>query len=197
MTFVYHGAPREMVGEVLYSLDQLADVHPDLHARQRQKYAGREAVSEFQVPHLDRGFTDTVHCGPIHPYRLYSARWALGHDPPARPQGTHFSGLFYEIPLERILVHNVAWYTWQTLWINGAPGEDVPRTPPRADFEPFEERRYRPLSAVPGAHLDYLQRMKQRGAPALFFVHIPHVLVAGPIDVSGLDPIPWDRPPGR
>lgn len=27
------------------------------------------------------------------------------------------------------------------------------------------------------------------------FVHIPHVLVAGPIDVSGVRIVAWDEPP--
>jgi hypothetical protein len=28
------------------------------------------------------------------------------------------------------------------------------------------------------------------------FVHVPHVLVAGPIDVSGVRVVGWDQPPG-
>jgi len=43
-------------------------------------------------------------------------------------------------------------------------------------------------------HVSYLRRMKERGQPPLLFVHIPHVLVAGAIDVRGLREIPWDRP---
>ena len=195
MEFVYHGAPREMVGDVLYPLDQLAAVHPGLYAVQKSKYDGREQVMAFQVPHLNRGFTDTVHCAPIHPYRLFSARWALGFDPPRQPEGTHFSGLFFEIPLERILACCVVWYRWETLWINGAPGEDVPFAPPADEFEPFDALRYRRLSAVPSAHLDYLRRMKARGERGLLFVHVPHGLVAGPIDASGLRPIAWDKLP--
>lgn len=195
MPFVYHGVPRELVGEVLYPLDQLRDALPDVHAAQAKKYAGREQVTSFRLPLIDTGFTNTVHCGPIHPYHLFDARRAAGLDPPARPEGTHFSGLFFEIPLERITVHPVLWYRWQTLWINGAPGENVPSAPPVNEFELFAPERYAPLPAVPPAHLDYLQQMKARGAPALFFVHVPHVLVGGPIDVSGLTPIAWSKPP--
>jgi len=193
--FVYHGVPREMVGDLIYPLDQLAALHPEVHALQKSKYAGREQVMDFQVPHLERAFTDTVHCAPLHPYRLFTARWALGLDPPRRSDAGYFSGLFFEIPLDRILSHPVVWYRWKTLWINGAPGEDVPLTPPSDEFEPFDAQRYRRLPAVPDEHIDYLRRMKQRGERPLLFVHVPHVLVAGPINVAGLRPIPWDEPP--
>jgi hypothetical protein len=37
--------------------------------------------------------------------------------------------------------------------------------------------------------------MKLRGERGLMFVHIPHVLVAGPIDVSGVRIVAWDEPP--
>lgn len=195
MGVVYHAVPREMRGTIIYPLERLAEVHPDLHATQTPKYAGREQVRSFTVPDLNRSFTDTVHCGPIHPYRLFAARWALGFDPSAHSDTRHFTGLFFEIPVERIRPLGVVWYRWETLWINGAPGEDVPLVPPLDEFEPFNRDRYAPLPAVPAAHLAYLQRMHDRGQPPLMFVHIPHVLVGGPIDVSGLRVVSWADPP--
>jgi hypothetical protein len=37
--------------------------------------------------------------------------------------------------------------------------------------------------------------MKETGKQPLLFVHIPHVLVAGPIDAHRLEVIRWDKPP--
>jgi hypothetical protein len=68
-------------------------------------------------------------------------------------------------------------------WVNGYPGEDVPNEPPAEEFEPFDLGRYRALDEVPPAHVAYLRRQVEAGLPALGFVHIPHVLVAAPIDV--------------
>lgn len=195
MAFVYHGVPRGMAGDVLYPLEQLERVHPDLYELQRAKYAGREVALEFRVPGIGRRLNDTVHCASIHPHRLFAARRELGLPAPARPQPpAQMTGLFYEIPLERITVNPVVWYSARTLWINGAPDEDVPLEPPADEFEPFDAEGYRPLAVPPPAHLDYLRRMKERGGPTLMFVHIPHVLVAGPIDVSGLRVVGWDEP---
>ncbi len=197
MAFVYHGMPRGMVGDVVYPLNELAAVAPEAYALQKSKYAGREAVLDVRIPQLGLLFNDTVHCAPLHPYHLFAARELLGLDPPraGAARASRFSGLFFEIPLERILVHPVAWYRWETLWINGAPDENVPLAPPTAEFERFDSERYSELSRVTDAHLSYLRRMKKQARPSLLFVHIPHVLVAGPIDIRGLRVIPWDKPP--
>jgi hypothetical protein len=195
MTVVWHGVPREMIGDTLFSLWQLRELDAELFHRQRQKYAGREATLDFRLPILGVRFNDTIHCSPVHPYRLFVARRQLGLNPVARPDAPRMTGLFFEIPVERILVHPVLWYRWRTLWINGAPDEDVPLTPPEDDFEPFEASRYSPLRDVTPSHLDYLVRMKGRGQPSLAFVHMPHVLVGGPIDIKGCQVVGWDLSP--
>jgi hypothetical protein len=71
----------------------------------------------------------------------------------------------------------------------------VPLAPPVDEFEPFDVARYRELSEVPPAHTAYLERSKADGKPPLMFVHIPHILVAGPIETSGLRQINWEDDP--
>ena len=185
-----------MVGDVIYPLNELARVAPDAYELQRQKYVGREAVFDARICD-DWLFTDTVHCAPLHPYRLYSARRKLGFNPPpARKARKHVGGLFfYEIPVEQIVTHPTFWYRWETPWINGYPGEDVAAAPPLDEFEPFDIENYRELPDVPDAHRAYLRRMKDQGKRPLMFVHIPHVLIARPINVSGFQVVPWDEPP--
>ena len=184
-----------MVGDTVFPLNQLREVAPSLHQAQKAKYAGREAVLDFRLPIVDVAFNDTVHCSSVHPHRLFEARRTVGFDAPARPQPpVQITGLFFEIPVERILVHPVLWYTARTLWINGAPNENVPLTPPLDEFEPFDASRYRPLADATQLHFEYLRRVKERGQRPLLFVHIPHVLVAGPIDVRGCRVIGWDEP---
>jgi hypothetical protein len=196
VAFVYHGLPSEMVGDVLYPLNQLGKVSPDAYRLQKSKYVGREAVLDARISQAGLLFNDTVHCAPLHPYQLFAARKDLGFDPPpVSAHGAYFSGRYFEIPVERILVHPVLWYRWETLWINGAPGEDVPVAPPLDEFEPFDAKRYRELAEVTTAHLTYLRQMKKEGKRPLLFVHIPHVLVAGPIDTRGLRVVRWDQPP--
>jgi hypothetical protein len=195
MKVVYHGVPKDMVGHTVYPLNQLSEIAPQAYEFQKAKYAGREAVLDFHIPRLGVLFNDTVHCAALDPRQLCGARQRLGLPIPGTGMSSRMTGLFFAIPLERILQHRVVWYSGRTLWINGAPDEDVPLTPPDDEFEPFNPRLYRELSEPTSAHLAYLARMKSAGKPPLMFVHIPHILVAGPIDVSGLEPVKWESNP--
>ena len=47
MSFVYHAVPRDMVGDVLYPLNQLEAMRPGLYEFQESKYVGREAALRF------------------------------------------------------------------------------------------------------------------------------------------------------
>ena len=198
-SFVYHAVPHNMVGELIYPLNDLARVVPGAYELQRAKYLDREAVLDARITRDGLLFNDTVHCAALHPHRLFAARWELGVSTPrARTKpavGTHFGGLFFEIPVERIVRHPTFWYRWETRWVNGYPGEDIPQKPPLDEFEHFDIDRYQELNDVPPAHRSYLRRMKSEEKRPLTFVHIPHVLVAGAIDTQCLRVIPWEEPP--
>jgi hypothetical protein len=196
--FVYHAVPSGMVGTVLVPLNALAAVSPSAFELQRSKYARREAVLDAQITSSGLLFNDTVHCAPLHPHHLYRlrARLDLLPDPPVEVAAAPWTpGRFFEIPLDRIAAHPVYWYRWRTAWINGYPGEDTLFAPPINEFEPFDAARYRELTEIPSAHTAYLEQRKAEGKPALMFVHIPHVLVAGPIDTRGLREISWEDDP--
>ena len=195
MTAVWHGVPRDMIGETLVPLDRLRDVDASLHESHKEKYAGREDVLEYRLPLLDCRFLDTVHCSSVHPHWIYRARREAGFDVPSRSPSGWGTGLAFEIPLARILVNPTLWYSWRTPWVNGYPHEDVPREPPADEFEMFDPARYSPLTDVPELHRQYLARISQLGGRPLTFVHIPHVLVAGPIDVRGCRVVRWDETP--
>lgn len=195
MTAVWHGVPENMVGETLFPLGQLRDVDASLYDKQRAKYAGREQVLDYRLPLLGCAFLDTIHCSSVHPHRIYQARRDAGFPVPARSNTGWGIGLAFEIPLERILVNPTLWYAWRTPWVNGYPNEDVPIAPPSEEFEVFDPARYAPLADVPDLHRAYLSRMSASHRRALTFVHIPHVLVAGPIDVRGCRIVRWEEPP--
>jgi hypothetical protein len=64
---------------------------------------------------------------------------------------------------------------------------DAPEEPPSSDFTPFDPAGYQELSEVPQIHVDYLVEQRDAGASALGFVFVRHVLVAGTVDVAGLE----------
>jgi hypothetical protein len=194
LSVVWHGVPQGMVGDTVVPLGQLRSLDPDLYETQKAKYAGREAVLDFQIPLLSCGFLDTVHCSSVHPHKIYRARQEAGFELPSRSDSGWGIGLTFEIPLARILVNRTAWYSWRTPWVNGYPYEDVPAEPPSDEFEDFDPARYTPLPDVPDRHRLYLARMREERRRPLTFVHIPHVLVAGSIDIRGCRIVRWEEP---
>ncbi len=132
MAFVYHAVPAAMVGSVLYPLSDLGRVAPRVADLQRLKYVGREGVLQTAITSTGLLFNDTVHCAPVHPYHLYAARRDLDLLPQAEmtDRARKNQRLFFEITLERIVIHPTCWYRWVTPWVNGYPAANVALAPP-------------------------------------------------------------------
>src|SRR5215211_5070522 len=82
MAFVYHAVPSGMVGNLIYPLNELQRVAPEVYEFHRGKYRGREAVLDARISDEGLLFNDIVHCAPLHPFRLYATRTEMGFDPP-------------------------------------------------------------------------------------------------------------------
>ena len=173
MGVVYHQVPPRLVGDVLVPLHRLAELDATAHAAELAKYDGRETLLELRLPG-GLLWNDVLHCAPLHPHLLFAARLAHGLAETERRT-------FFEIPLDRVASHPVFWLTQDD------DGE--------LQFEPFDPTRYRPLDRVPEAHLSHLRERAGTGRPARPFAFVPHVLVAGPIEVAGLRTVRWDEPP--
>ena len=183
MAFVYHLCAPDFRGDMLYPLDGLRQVFPDIHERERIKYANRESVLSYVIPGLGVTWGATVNLSALDPSQLVAAR---------RQLGVPFSNLLtrrvLRIPVERIAHLPAVRYNSETHWINSSPGDStVPLAPPSDEFVPFNAEIYEEVQEVPEMHLHYLRRQLARGERALGFVFVPHVLVAAPIDVSGLE----------
>jgi hypothetical protein len=187
--FVYHQLVPDFRGTVLYPLNDLATIYPDIYAREAPKYTGRERVMSYRVPHLDAPWADTVNLSTLDPRLLIAARQRLGI-----ASSQLLLRRLLAIPIEHLARHRLVRYSGITRWINSSPGENVPTEPPTDEFEPTDPQSYRETADVPPAHLEYLTECQKTGRPALGFVHVPHVLALGPIDISDLQPIDTPRP---
>jgi len=170
----------------------LAARYPDVYDREIGKWAGRESVLDYVVPHLGVSWGETVNLAALDPVLLVQARLRLG---------VAFSRLLerkvVRIPVERLAGLPAVVYDSRTHWRNSRPGEDVPEVPPADEFSPYNPRTYEELTDVPQAHLEYLVQQRESGATALGCVFIRHVLVAGPVDVSGLERTPLSDSPAH
>jgi hypothetical protein len=88
--------------------------------------------------------------------------------------------------VQRIASQLAVVYESRSHWLNTRPGEKVRSTPPEDEFTAFDADTYAELPETPELHLEYLSEQLASGQPALGFVFVRHVLVAGPVDISGL-----------
>jgi hypothetical protein len=181
--YLYHLLADDFRGDELLPLNLLATRFPDIHDREMRKWAGRESVIRFVVPHLGVSWGDTVNLAALDPALLVEAR---------RRFGVPFSSLLQRsllrIPVERIAGQAAVVYDSRSHWRNSRPDlAGVPEVPPDSDFTPFDAATYEELTEVPRLHLDYLLEQRGTGLPALGFVFVRHVLVAGAVDVTGLE----------
>lgn len=181
MASVYHLCAEDFRGTHLLPLNGLRDTHPELYRRERPKWDGRESVLDWRVPHLGVPWGDTVNFAALDPAQLVEARRRLGV-----PFSRLLERRVVRIPAERIAELSAVVYDSRTHWLNSRPSQDVPPSPPEVEFTPFSLDTYDELTEVPQLHLDYLTEQRDAGQPALGFVFIRHVIVAGPVDISGL-----------
>jgi hypothetical protein len=179
--FVYHLVADDFRGTSLLPLNALRAAHPDVYERESTKWAGRESVLQWRVPHLGVAWGDTVNLAALDPARLIEARRQLG-----LPFSRLLERRLVRIPVERIARQPAVVYDGSTHWLNSRPGENVMATPPEDEFTPFDADSYQELRETPPLHLEYLKEQLAAGLPALGFVFVRHVLVAGPVDIEGL-----------
>jgi len=185
VAFIYHLCAEDFRGTQLLPLNALRVSYPALYQRERPKWNGRESVLDWQVPHLGAPWGNTVNFAALDPAHLVEARRRLGV-----PFSRLLERRVVRIPTERIAGLPAVVYDSHSHWLNSRPGQDVPATPPEEEFFPFSPDTYQELSEVPQRHLDYLVEQRDSGQPALGFVFIRHVIVAGPVDISGLPRTP-------
>jgi hypothetical protein len=183
MPYLYHMCADDFRGDDLLPLNVLATRFPDVYDREMSKWTGRESVIRFEVPHLGVTWGDTVNLAALDPSRLVEARRRLGV-----PVLNLLQRSVLRIPLERIAGKLAVVYDSHSHWRNSRPDlQGVREVPPQSDFTPFDPASYEELTEVPPMHLDYLVEQRDAGLPALGFVFVRHVLVAGAVDVAGLE----------
>lgn len=161
---LYHQIPDAMQGEVLHPLNTLKDTHPELHAQEVAKYAGREHLLEKKIPGTEWLWNDAVHLSAIHPSDLHRALRDAGGNP----------ALFesFEIdPTEHgFSAENTVFY------VHPIGGE--------AYTEPFDVNKISGYAVIPEATKQYYREALARGEKPFLFHGIPHILHKGSLDIK-------------
>jgi hypothetical protein len=162
---MYYRGDGSLRDDTLYTLNQLKEKHPDLHALHVQKYETRPEVPKQHFPHIDCDWGGAVFLCPVHPEKICAAlaQYRKREVPPFP---------YHEIPVADLDPSNLALWLFKTR-------EYTP-----IEVIPFEQRLLEEMREVPEATKGYFDEQRQKHEPALFFVHVPHVLHKGSIDMS-------------
>jgi hypothetical protein len=102
--FLYHAVPPNQIGTVLLPLNRLRSAAPEAWARQIAKYAGRERVLDYVIPHLGVLWNDALHLSTIHPFHLASAWRSVGLWSPM------WDRRWYRVPSARLAGLPAVWF---------------------------------------------------------------------------------------
>ena len=175
-------SPRQMVGEILYPLNTLQQLHPAIYEREIAKYQdhpSRFDLPRRMIPKLNCLGNDVVQCSPIHPHLLYLALRERGL--PVRPDRT-----FFQIPLSTLRDVPIAIVT--------SSGD--PTAPLREDEVSLLDRNtYRELDSVPAEALKWYDHLAHQERIFGLFMGIPQVMVLGSIPITQAREIRWGEPP--
>ena len=178
MHYLYHRIPRDaesrsdMRGHILYPLNDLRALYPDVYQRQAAKYTGREHVTRQTIPLLDNcAWNSVLFLSSVHPQDFKDAFVEAGGDPSIERS-------FYQIDPTSLDQDKLAVWLFPT---TTAPGKPV--TPD--EFVPYRYEDLAAYSTIPSQTKDYYAKELQAGQPIrLFWRWIPHILYRGPIDIS-------------
>lgn len=179
---LYHFKRQSFQGKTLYPLNQLHSVFPDSHAEEIKKYEGRELLMQANVPHFNCLWNDVLHFCPIPMNEViqavFDAHKELGLD--VAEYKKRFIGREYFVlsadDLEKenllIFINNRVKPTRTSF----AGVEDL--------FLPYKDGQKLIRKVIPELHQEYLKTQLKQGELPLLFMHLPHVLYKGTIDIS-------------
>ncbi len=165
MNFLYHQVPSEMRGNILFPLNQLKEIHPDLYLKEVEKYIGREWILDERIPPLECFWNDVLFLSAIHPYTLVHQLRKVGL--PIKPRWQFF--VIDPVKLDPSLL---------TVFLYSGNGRD---------YEEFQKENLSRYAIIPEKTKQYFRQEAARGQRPLLYHHIPHILYRGPIQAAGLE----------
>ena len=170
MPSLFHTVPDQMLGTVLYPLNELEHVDRAAWERERAKYAGREQVLELRVPPLDCRWNDVLHLSPVHPADIVAELRAVGLEP--------LRSRFFEIDAAGLDAARTV------VFVNrrARPSGEIDAS----EWMPFEPDALPDLAAFNEASRRYYRDCAETGKRPRLWGYLPHVFHLGALDIRDL-----------
>jgi hypothetical protein len=162
-----------MHGDILYPLNELKGIYPNIYAEAIEKYTGRESVMEQRIPRLDCLWNDVVHLSAVHPKVVDDALIELGSHLPARR--------FFVIDSHSLENEKTIVYLYQ----HHTRAEKLTLT----NFTKYDPNDLEKLAVLPEETKSYYKEALARGERPLFWHRVPHILYKGSIDIRDCEVI--------
>jgi hypothetical protein len=170
MEYLYHRVPKNMTGTILYPLNVLKKVYPEIYAEHSKKYVGREGLLGAEIPPLKCLWNDVLHFTAVSPAETEKNFIQAGFE--YKPDS------YFKVPIGMIVGENSIAFT--------NPKGELKKVP-FLDYELFDPQRMSVYQQVPQATLDYYRQKKKEGGNPLVHQFLPHILYKGSIGTIDLE----------
>ncbi len=173
MQFVYHMKPNQMVGTVLFPLNQLKIKIPKAYGTQITKYIGRESLLDESIPLLNCKWGDVLHFSPLNPKVIFQSLCE---------QGIHLnSATWFQVPISLLPEAKTMLYKYENDHVDLSNNQIIP----------FNSKMYNELKHLPLETLQYYKDSAAKGQKPLLFHRVPHVMTQTQIDIDHCQLIEW------
>lgn len=171
--YLYHKVPEDLKGNIIYPLNELKNIHPDLYLSKSAKYKGRERLMEELIHNLECKWNDVLFLSPVSPEDLKKALNEAGFFPKEMK--------FFQIDPELLEKEKTSIFLFKESDIKHK--ED--------DYKEFNLNDLEKYSIINQKTKDYFKERREIStkegiAHYMTFAFIPHILHKGPIDISDL-----------
>lgn len=170
MEYIYHRVPKNMVGTILYPLNIIKGMYPDIYAEHIKKYEGREELLIVEIPPLQCLWNDVLHFTAVAPKNLKENL--------AKAEIELSSVPWFKIPVSLIEGEKSIAFTYR---------RDISTIPNFKEYEPFDPKRMEIYRTVPKETIKYYEEKKRQNQRPLLFHLVPHILFKGQIETKGLE----------
>ncbi len=175
MNYIYHRVPNNLKGDVLYPLNTLKDIYPDIYDVEAGKYIGREHVPKQRIPLFeDALWNDVIFFVAVNPNKVYEARREAGW-PDLKPQK------YFKIDPRNLDQSKLGIFLFQT--------DANPKNYTDNNFMSYSDKSLNNITEVPDSTKEYFKKEFKAGEShiKLFYRYIPHVLYYGEINIANTE----------
>lgn len=172
MNYLYHIVPKNLKGNILYPLNSLKELYPDIYEERLKNYAGRESIMQHWIPILNCLWNDVLQISAVDPKEVKQALIDAGRDP-------DFNMTCYQVDPKLLSPKDTIVYLYAH--------ENVKDKLNLENFTAYNPDEVSKYSSMPQATKDFYKERIDEGGRVLLFHRIPHILYKGKLDVRNLN----------